>query len=129
VLHELTPVKFEQILQQPHSRIWVAEQRHHLVGFVELDLQPVSLPDQIGAEIVRLYIQQLFQRQGIGKQLLQQVEQYCRIQQITAVWLSTWVNNQSAIAFYQKQQFTCTGTIDFELDQERHENLVLVKKL
>ena len=43
-------------------------------------------------------------------------------------WLSTWVYNTPAIAFYKHLGFVDIGEIKFKLGNESHENRVLAVK-
>ena len=77
-----------------------------------------------GYEIDTLYVQEHFQGQGLGKEMLLQMAKYFG----DTYWLSTWVYNLSAIAFYKYLGFEDIGKIMFHLGDELHENRVLAVK-
>ena len=130
VLSEFTAEKFRSVLTDQSQMIILCEVDAHLVGYVRLDFSsPCPTDDSVHDEISTLYVQAHFLRQGIGTQLLLRALDAFRRRGRPAVWLSVNHENADAIGFYDRQGFEHQGSIDFELDGERHENYVLRRAL
>lgn len=126
VLSEFTADKFRQSLADARQAFIVCEQDAHLVGYVRLNFSaPCPVDDRLRGEIATLYVQTHFLRRGIGTQLLQRALDAFRGRGAEAVWLSVHHENAAAIGFYAGNDFVRSGSVDFELDGERHENFVL----
>lgn len=114
-----------------NARLLVAERDGHLLGFAQVGLQvpqgqvPASRP----AELERLYVQEPFTRQGIGSALLRQAEQAAAVAGADAMWLTPWVHNHRALAFYARQGYLDRGAAWYVFEDERHENRVLSRPL
>ena len=123
-LSTLTEQHFIDSLEQPSIDIWIYEHNEHLVGFVVVDLNAkcTEFPNA-GYEIMTLYVSPHFSRQGIGRRLLESIE----IRHGSPFWLSTWVNNENAISFYQHLGLTVIGERHFDLEGERHRNHIFMK--
>ena len=64
-------------------------------------------------------------RQGIGSALLRQAEQAAAVAGADAMWLTPWVHNHRALAFYARQGYLDRGAAWYVFEDERHENRVL----
>jgi ribosomal protein S18 acetylase RimI-like enzyme len=127
VLAELTPRKYQEILQDPTSQLLVAEHGHNLVGFAVVKLgTPCPSGAHTTAELQTLYVQAHFLGSGIGKSLLRAAEAWARARSGTALWLMVNAQNARAIAFYQHLGYTNVGTTYFALGEGRYENHVLI---
>lgn len=129
VLAEFTPEAFRMRMGNPHHLLLVTEHNDHLVAYAELDFEaPREDVPGIATELATLYVQEHFAGQGLGKRLLEAsaIEAQRRTSS-RAYWLSVYHGNANAIAFYRKQGFTERGAFDFELDGERHRNLVMAR--
>lgn len=128
VLNEFTEENIERDMRSQNKQYFVAEENHHLVGVVVIDLFsecPISnakLP-----ELTTLYVQEYFTGKGIGASLLEMALEYCQSLSFPKLWLTVNAENSRAIDFYSALGFTTSGTKMFALDDETHENLVLEK--
>ena len=61
------------------------------------------------AEIMQLYVDVFFQKQGIGKKLIENCIDYAKKQKIKKVFLWVLKENYSARKFYEKLKFTYDG--------------------
>lgn len=117
-------------LRDPAVEITVAESAGHLVGFVDVALASACpLAGLGGAEVLRLYVQAPFQRRGIGKVLLQMAEHDARMRGDTAVWLTAWVGNTAALAFYPTAGYVDAGSTQYLIEGQAYENRVFAKRL
>jgi len=124
ILNTFTNDYFEQRLNKSKYKIFVYEIENHLVGCVIINLKSTFENKINGYEIDTLYVQEHFQGQGLGKEMLLKMAQNFG----GTYWLSTWVYNLSAISFYKYLGFEDIGKIMFDLGTELHENRVLAVK-
>jgi GNAT superfamily N-acetyltransferase len=126
----------ETWLADTASRILLAERDGHLIAFAHWRYHsPDSasslhgLPVRDGAELVRLYVQRHFHGAGIGRMLLSQVEADARRAGSQRLWLTAWVGNAKALAFYAKEGYADTGATEYVFDGRSYENRVFEKML
>lgn len=131
VLSTYSTAAFDAALQAQDTVIVVAERQGHLVGFAQLtlgaahDLAPPGAP----AELLRLYVQEPFTGRHLGTRLLQAAEQAAVQGGAQLLWLTPWVHNHRALAFYARRGYTDRGATWFRFEGEAHENRVLAKGL
>lgn len=126
VLSELTPARYLQSLNDPATRVFVAEDDENLLGLAVVRFGvpcPTEAPS--AAELQTLYVQAHCMGRGVGKSLLQAAEAGAREQSESALWLTVNAGNARALAFYAHQGYARVGTAYFVLG-ERHENHVLI---
>lgn len=119
------------LITDANSVMRVAERRGHLIGFAQLtlDVPHAAAASARPAELVRLYVQTPFTRQGLGSTLLGDSEAQAAVRGATGLWLTAWMGNARALAFYAAQGYGDVGQAWFEMDDGRHENRVLSKPL
>ena len=117
------------IINHPENII-VAENKNNLVGVVEIEFDKKSpVGDFIGPELSKLYILDWFCGKGIGKGLLQEAEKVVMSKGFDELWLWVYINNERAISFYKKNNFEWIGNAFFQMQFNKYENLVFLKKL
>jgi diamine N-acetyltransferase len=123
--------RFDAALADPASPIVVAEVDEHLVGFAQLTLGAAHAlaPPGAPAELLRLYVQEPFTGAGVGTQLLARAEQWAVEAGAAVLWLTPWVHNHRARAFYARRGYTDHGLTHFHFEGETHENRLLAKCL
>lgn len=109
------------LAQQPH---WVAKSDDGaLIGWAQLDAGSAGPDLPAGAvELQRLYVLPTQQRRGLGRRLLRQARGQWPARPL---WLSVWEGNGDALRFYRREGGELWGETWFELDGQRHRNLVL----
>jgi ribosomal protein S18 acetylase RimI-like enzyme len=123
VFDAFTPAAFAAWIADPSQRLIVAERQGHLIGYARLALgERCAMAAGSTAELVTLYVVRHFAGQGVGAALLK-AAQAGRAQPL---WFRVYAHNERAIAFYRKQGCVEVGTTHFELDGERHPNLVFI---
>lgn len=116
-------------LRDPAVEITVAESAGHLVGFVDVSLATACpVAGLAGAEVLRLYVQAPFQRRGIGKALLAIAEQDAQRRGDACVWLTAWVGNAAALAFYPDAGYADAGTTHYVIEGQAYENRVFARR-
>jgi len=122
VVSNFTETLYLEKLNDKTFPIFVVEKDNHLVGFVMLNLSATFENESNGYEIDTLYVQSHFKGFGLGKKLIQHVQNKFGI----TCWLHTWINNHNALGFYDYLGFKDVGNMYFDLEGEKHENRVLV---
>jgi diamine N-acetyltransferase len=131
VLEKLRADTTGALLSRPDRRFIVAERAGHLIGFAEVTLgadHPL-LPSDRGAELCRLYVQERFTGTGLGAALLERAEALAADDGATALWLTAWVGNERARAFYARRGYRDVGTATYRFQGEEHENRVFTREL
>ncbi len=122
-LSTFTEDYFLSLLEKENYHILVYVREENLLGYIGIDTESIYETEKNGYEIETLYVQEHFQRQKIGQNLL--IEVFNKFGK--RCWLSTWIHNFKAIEFYKRFDFKEIGKIDFDLYGDSHENCVLGK--
>lgn len=124
------PAVFGQRLRDASVELWLAMSDGYVVGFVDVAFATTCpVPGVAGAEVFRLYVQRPFLRQGVGRALLAEVEKIACGRGVGDVWLTAWVGNERALAFYRAQGYRDVGATEYVIEGTSHENRVLCKRL
>ena len=121
----------QALLAKPASSILLAERSDHLVAFAQV-VYPAShelLGSTSVAELARLYVQRPFQRAGLGRSLLRESEQLAQGLGASKLWLTAWVGNARALAFYASQGYRELGATPYVFEGEAFENRLFAKDL
>jgi ribosomal protein S18 acetylase RimI-like enzyme len=126
----LSKESFLDRLEQKTIELFVTAHDGYLVGFLDLDFAS-PCPDATvdGVEILRLYVQQPFQRRKVGFTLMTLAEERIRSAGYKAIWLTAWVGNLRARDFYRTLGFEDVGATQYLIEGQHYENRILVKKL
>ena len=118
-------------LAAEHTHCLVVERAGHLIGFAQMRVGAVhaSVPSTGPCELERLYVLQCFAGQGVGSALLATCESVATAHDATTVWLTAWVHNARALAFYARRGYVDVGADWYVFEHERHENRVFRKDL
>ena len=122
---------FIQRLAKREGRTILAERNGHLIAFAELVLGAthILLRSASAAELTRLYVQSPFVRQGVGRQLLERTEALAAAEGVSTLWLTAWVGNKRALAFYASQAYEQLGRTEYTFEGEVFENRLFAKAL
>ncbi|TWO73265.1 GNAT family N-acetyltransferase [Caenimonas sedimenti] len=118
-------------LADPASALLVAAHATGLTGFAHL-AHGASHPlvrGQAPTELQRLYVRRPFLGQGLGRALLLRAEQLAAERGAGVLWLTAWVGNARALAFYARQGYSDVGASDHVFEGQRFENRVFAKPL
>ncbi len=83
--------------------------------------------DEEALEIERIYIRKKFQRNGLGKFLLNKAIDIAKNQDKKIIWLGVWENNKNAIEFYKKSGFIQSGQHSFYMGSEKQVDFIMKK--
>ncbi len=131
VLTLLSTPAVAALLAARGERFIVAESADRMVGFAQLRLGAGHDRVEAGrpAEVVRLYVQEAFAGRGIGTTLLAAVEALAASSGATHAWLTAWVGNPRALAFYPRRGYAELGSTPYTFEGEHHENRLFAKPL
>jgi diamine N-acetyltransferase len=125
-----SPEVFESRLQDASVELVVATASASMVGFVDIAFATrCPVPGVHGAEVFRLYVQRPFLRRGLGRALITKAEASARDRGMDAAWLTAWVGNDRALAFYGSMGYRDIGATEHVIEGVAHENRVLCKRL
>ena len=127
----LSVAAFVEQLAAPSVRVLLAERKGCLVAFASVTLGATHalVSEGPAAALSRLYVQSPFVRKGVGSLLLRSVEALARAAGASTLWLTAWVGNTRALAFYASQGYEELGSTDHEFENERFENRLFAKAL
>ena len=131
VLSAFTTEACRAMLAEPQMRVLVAELDGHLIGFAQLALGAAHplVPAGVQAELRRLYVQRGFSGQGVGRALLRGAERLALESGAAVLWLTAWVQNSNALAFYAHLGYRDCGASVYRFEDESYENRVLARRL
>lgn len=119
------------LLSAPHSRFIVAERAGHMVAFAQLTMDSIQerVPVRPAAELNRLYVQERFAGRGVGTALLAHAEALAVTEGANTLWLTAWVGNHRALAYYARRDYKDFGATLYEFENEQYENRIFAKSL
>jgi len=131
VLASYSQAVFSEAIAHRGSNIVMAELKGHVVGFAQVTLcaNHELAPAGVQAELLRLYVQEPFTGAKVGTQLLARAEYVAASAGASVLWLTPWVHNHRAFAFYSKRGYEDFGLTYFTFEGESHENRVFAKRL
>lgn len=131
VLEQLSTDAIAALLAAPDIRFIVAERAGHMVGFAQwtLDVAQELVRSRPSAQLNRLYVQERFTGRGLGALLLERAQSLALAEGATALWLTAWVGNDRALAFYPRRGYADVGATVYEFQNEQYENRVFAKIL
>lgn len=126
-----SPEAFALRLADPACHCVLAERAGHLLGFAECNLALRAPAPHLGAgvELVRLYVQRHAHRMGLGAALLRRAEEAARNAGSPLLWLTAWVGNTNACAFYAAQGYEGVGTTEYVFENQSYENRIYCRRL
>ncbi|MER2106860.1 MAG: N-acetyltransferase [Solibacillus sp.] len=126
-----TDEKLTQELENPHSQFYLLHVEQAVAGYLkvnELSAQSEAMGDD-ALELERIYVDKAFQKQGLGKVLMNKALSIATQLGKTRIWLGVWEKNDNAIAFYEKQDFEKAGSHEFYMGDEKQMDHIMAKTL
>lgn len=104
---------------------WVLKENSKIIGFVIIFVQTEI------CEIINIAILPSHQHQGLGRQLIEKVIDYCHSMQINQLTLEARKSNTKAIKFYKHFGFKEVGVRKdyYPLETGREDGLILTRNL
>lgn len=134
VQQTLSVAAFSTQLTQPDTSTLVAESGGHMIALCQLRFNQAhallaSTTAMAAAELVRLYVHERFTGRGVGTGLLRHAETLAANGGAATLWLTAWVANTRALAFYARRGYVDSGATDYVFEKDRFENRLFVKSI
>jgi len=108
---------FEEYASDDDYDLFVAESNGHLVGFALLDtlacddeeVEPLLAGVHPNMELSKLYVHPDAHGSGVAQQLFDEIDAAARDRSATSLWLTVWMDNARALAFYRRNGFEVVG--------------------
>lgn len=107
-LSVFTEPHFKKLLEDSKYRLLVFVDGFYLRGYALINLESRFESDENGFEIEKLYVHGPFQGRGIGRRLLEEIQEHYG----DRFWLYTWMRNKS-LTFYEQYGFADIGQYQF----------------
>lgn len=123
--------QLEKELGNQSSHFYFLYVNDQVAGYLKVNTEDAQSEKMDGQslEIERIYIKSAFQKQGLGKYLLDKALEIAKEQNKSKVWLGVWEKNDSAIGFYGKLGFVKTGAHSFYMGDEEQTDYIMTKGL
>jgi diamine N-acetyltransferase len=102
-----------------------------LAGYLKINIneaQSEKMTDE-SLEVERIYIRKDFQKEGLGKHLMNEAIKIALLRNKKIIWLGVWEKNLKAIEFYKKNGFVQTGVHSFHMGDEEQKDLIFKRAL
>ncbi len=97
---------FENFAKQENSEIYVAEDENQtFAGYLFVGESTNLMVGKSSGFIYDIYVNEEFRGKGIGKQLIERAENYCRQRGYTRLSLMVSAHNQPALKLYESTGF------------------------
>lgn len=130
ITQRFSPEYIENSIKENEDRLLVAYKNENPIGVAEIiynatcPIRKINVP-----ELSKLYVLDRFHGQGIGHGLLKEVEKQVLKTEAQHLYLEVYVENASAISFYQRQGYEIIGEVDFPMQDNVYKNWVMSKAL
>lgn len=112
--------------------LWGIFHKNNLVAYLYLSTSDESTSVIVKnlIQLNRIYVHPEFKGKGLGKQLMQKAESFCKEQNQKGIWLHCLDQNTASIQFYQKSGYDIVGSDPFEiLPGKVRIDIVLIKRI
>lgn len=123
--------QLEREVANPSSHFFFVSVNEEVAGYLKINTNDAQT-EEMGTEsleVERIYIKKAFQKNGLGKLLMDKAVEFAIKQQKKNIWLGVWEANENAIAFYQRKGFVQTGSHSFFMGDDEQVDLIMVRTL
>lgn len=95
-------------LRNPQSTFYfLRNDKEQVVAYLKINVGDAQTEDmgEDTLEVERIYVRKAYQKQGLGKLLMNEAFKQAELKHKKNVWLGVWEHNTNAIAFYEKKGF------------------------
>ncbi|MED4126556.1 GNAT family N-acetyltransferase [Shouchella miscanthi] len=89
-------------LQRDDLSLFIAENDHHFLGYLEMRLQNDFFTNERQGYITAIATTPEAEGKGVGKRLMQKAEEWAQEQGVHTIVLDVFKANEHAVAFYEK---------------------------
>jgi GNAT superfamily N-acetyltransferase len=100
---------FSTVIKNPRNFVFIAEDHDKLVGFTSFSIRDVIRYPKPIAELDELFVLPEYRQQGVGKDLMSQVEAKAKALNCYRVFIESHYDHKVAHQFYEKLGFTNYG--------------------
>lgn len=120
-----------EILDPTFATLLACDAAGRLAGFAQLRAghAPASIATVQPVELLRFYVDQPWQGQGVAGLLMQSVQDQARARGARELWLGVWERNERAQAFYRKHGFRTVGSQIFVVGTDPQTDHVMLREL
>lgn len=130
ITNRFSTENIENIIKENPSRLIIAYQNGNPIGVTDIIYESICPIRKISVpELSKLYILERFYGKGIGYGLLSESEKEVSKNGFSEFNLEVYINNERAITFYERQGYVSIGNVDFPMESNTYENLVMNKVL
>ncbi|MEO0525651.1 MAG: GNAT family N-acetyltransferase [Bacteroidota bacterium] len=128
ITKRFSPKLIENVIKENPNQLIVAYLNGNPIGVAEIiydsrcPIRETPVP-----ELSKLYVLERFYGKGIGYGLMTEAEKELQENGCREFNLEVYINNTRAIAFYKRQGYVSIGTVDFPMESNTYENLVMHK--
>jgi len=114
-------------LEDPAVQHYLAYSGAKPVAYTKLNFGEAQkeIQDKKSIEIERIYVLKEFQRNNIGKYLLEKIVGVAKQQKMDFIWLGVWEKNFDAIKFYKRNGFVEFGKHPFKLGLDEQTDILM----
>ena len=120
-----------EILDPEFDTLLACDAAGRLAGFAQLRAghTPAGIATVQPVELLRFYVDQPWQGQGVAGLLMQAVQDQARTRGARELWLGVWERNERAQAFYRKYGFRKVGSQIFVVGTDPQTDHVMLREL
>ncbi|GIP59494.1 GNAT family N-acetyltransferase [Paenibacillus sp. FSL W8-0186] len=123
--------QLEKELSNTSSQFYFIYCNENVGGYLKINIDDAQSEDmgKDSLEIERIYVKKNFQKQGLGKYLVNKALEIAMERNKKKIWLGVWEKNEKAIAFYKKMGFIQTGAHSFYMGDEEQIDFIMIKHI
>lgn len=118
-------------LDDPDNIFWIVFYNELPIGYAKLELNSISAynDSKNTCRLQKIYILNDFIAMKIGYKLLTSILEKSQNLKFDSIWLTVYIKNNKAMAFYTKNGFEKVGNYSFQVVDETYDNYVFQKNL
>jgi ribosomal protein S18 acetylase RimI-like enzyme len=121
------PVKLTKSIRKENNVYLLAFLDGKAVGFAKLKKHSLNdlIASPVQMELQKIYVLKEYQGMGVGAALMKEVKSIAGDRNPDCLWLDTYISNENAIQFYEKNGFKKIGNYFFTIGSQTFEYYVM----